>query len=577
MSGVVDYLTRWTFRRPKVLLAITGIAQRIKPLFTLGKTTVVLRAVDVRDVFSRADIFELGPIGEGKMLSGKFLLGMDHWPICVQDKAHLQEILCVCERDHLEAIVEKHCKVGLAKLQEVIDERTGPDGGRAAEFDLVKEFAEPTVTRIAAEFFLGIQELQGLHSEVVDAQANSFMTSDEKIFARWLRYVGSVIATAEPAPFGLHSIASASADEMSAWLTDVCTRELANIESDDADNGAAPILQKDSQSDECLERFARYRSVVNGIVRNCRDYPYRDDDPLAGDRTTSGRAGKNEEIIKRSQRNIAGLLLAGSTPLIHSIASAIDQLLIHSDVWTGDIPMMSPMSELLDLDFSISPHMNSDDVSDVIGPDIEETPDHSSVKGVAHRYARISHFIEAIRKHIRELEEDIATLSADVRPDPGAQLEQVKAKLSGALDWRARIEQQMDHVVYEAMRFNPTFPFLARHCPRHDVVGTVADDAVEVPAGRTIVASQLSAMHDTTFVPNADTFAYRALHTYMHFGYGGHGCLGRDIATKIMTQAVLQLLQIAEIEGAEQGKFGFDGPAVSSYVVKLNTVKERSS
>ena len=64
---------------PLILASVFGLLRNHTPFVRLGKTVIVLRQDDIRDVLSRPADFELGAVAEHKMLMGPFLLGLDPW------------------------------------------------------------------------------------------------------------------------------------------------------------------------------------------------------------------------------------------------------------------------------------------------------------------------------------------------------------------------------------------------------------------------------------------------------------------------------------------------------------------
>jgi len=558
--------------------ALTGIAQRIKPVWSLRKSTFVLGAAEVREVFRRADCFELGPVASEKMLSGKFLLGMDQWPVYVQDKDILRSVLDICAWQHLQEITDKHCKHALSELAEKIEAARSSNQLRTIDIDLVEEFAEPVVTRIAAEFFLGRKKIEGLSSEIVETNSSRLsMTEDEQIFSQWLRKIGSVIATNYPAQFGLQGIAEAMSKELTSELLVQCKEELEKIEADDADDPDPPNgVTGRLTVEKCESLMAKHKNVITGLVRE-----FLKANPPGNGVAPDGweqSLEKREQVVLRSQRNVAGLMMAGSTPIIHSFAVAMDQLLQRPDVMNERIPMMLPVfdhsssglfSSMDDVDSS-----NADipDVAADVKASVDEKFKDNGVKSVAIRYMEASQPVDAASKALRSMiktfEERPGGLS-NLTKDNRKTIAAARRELGRALVFRGRFEKQMNHLVFEAMRFNPTFPFLARYCPRHEVIRGTTPEPMAVSAGSTVVASQLAAMHDSNVFPNSETFAYRPRRTYMHFGYGGHACIGRTIATKVISQLLLHVMQLPGIEHSRPSKLRYDGPAVCGYRITL--------
>src|SRR4030095_13587748 len=101
----------------------------------------------------------------------------------------------------------------------------------------------------------------------------------EELLAQWVRKVGSAIATTSPAPFGLQRIAEACAPE--------------------------------------------FRTYLEREINRARQWPDRE--TILGQLLLSVKAGQLP--LERVLPNLAGLMLAGSTPLVKSITHVIDQIL----------------------------------------------------------------------------------------------------------------------------------------------------------------------------------------------------------------------------------------------------------
>ncbi|WP_454914850.1 cytochrome P450 [Xanthobacter sediminis] len=101
----------------------------------------------------------------------------------------------------------------------------------------------------------------------------------------------------------------------------------------------------------------------------------------------------------------------------------------------------------------------------------------------------------------------------------------------------------LDGYVWEALRFSPIVAFmfreaastytLARGTAREKVIGT----------GTVLLPLSLSAMFDPDFVEAPEAFrADRPFHTYLHFGYGHHECLGRYVGSVMIPEMVKRVL-----------------------------------
>jgi cytochrome P450 len=124
--------------------------------------------------------------------------------------------------------------------------------------------------------------------------------------------------------------------------------------------------------------------------------------------------------------------------------------------------------------------------------------------------------------------------------------------------------------MWEALRFEPVFPLLARSCPRASSLGAGTAYATEVPAGATVVVALAGAMFDPEQVSQPDSFIVgRPPSVYLHLGYGLHACLGEQLAKAALPAMLGALLQVPGMAGAGVGTITYDGPAVDRYELEL--------
>ena len=190
MSWLPDYIAlNLPNRQHRVLRWVFGILRQFTPFLQFGNTLVILRAEDIKEAFSRPEDFEIGPGVEQKMLLGEFLLGMDPWPAYFEMHGQLTDILDK-RVDFAQACARR--AASLIYTNNNIAERL--NSGRRV--DLVSCYAIPALS-MAAKEFMGIKG---------DITASDILQSDD-LFAAMSRSVGSIIASASPAPFGLQDIA----------------------------------------------------------------------------------------------------------------------------------------------------------------------------------------------------------------------------------------------------------------------------------------------------------------------------------------------------------------------------------
>ena len=131
---------------------------------------------------------------------------------------------------------------------------------------------------------------------------------------------------------------------------------------------------------------------------------------------------------------------------------------------------------------------------------------------------------------------------------------------------------EFDALVWEALRFNPINPLVFRYTETDTVLAEGTAREVEIVSGTIVFACTASAMWDSNFIANPDQFRTgRASHSYIHFGYAAHECLGKYIATVMIPEVirVLFLHNVSLIDGTE-GKIDFEGgPFPEKFCVTL--------
>lgn len=102
---------------------------------------------------------------------------------------------------------------------------------------------------------------------------------------------------------------------------------------------------------------------------------------------------------------------------------------------------------------------------------------------------------------------------------------------------------KFDGFVWEALRFNPPFPYFFRVCERTTTLAAETDHAREVQPGTTVMPVVHSAMFDPVAFPDPETFdPARSEQNAFHFGYGHHECLGRHIGRMMIPEIVRQVV-----------------------------------
>ena len=134
---------------------------------------------------------------------------------------------------------------------------------------------------------------------------------------------------------------------------------------------------------------------------------------------------------------------------------------------------------------------------------------------------------------------------------------------------RAGDVELVGRYAWEALRFSPQNFALLRLVESDQVIAAGTDRETKVPAGSTVFAATLSAMHDERAIDDPEEFKVdRPWSDYMLFGHGLHTCYGRQIVRSQLPALMTALLEGPEIERA--GKLKWDGPFPSSLAVRFD-------
>jgi cytochrome P450 len=141
------------------------------------------------------------------------------------------------------------------------------------------------------------------------------------------------------------------------------------------------------------------------------------------------------------------------------------------------------------------------------------------------------------------------------RPDT---LEQARAAA------RAPDPAAFDGFAFEALRFNPAFPYFFRTCHRDTVLASGTPHATLVKPGTTVLAVTHSAMFDEASFPEPDRFDPARSHAdTFTFGQGIHECLGRAVAAAMVPEIVRQCLRREGLKA--EGSPQFEGGVPEHY------------
>ena len=112
---------------------------------------------------------------------------------------------------------------------------------------------------------------------------------------------------------------------------------------------------------------------------------------------------------------------------------------------------------------------------------------------------------------------------------------------------------------WEAVRFNPHTPLMARRCVAPATVAAGTPRARTVPAGASVLVLALAATFDPDAFPEPGRFRVdRDVRGYLHFGWGMHQCFGLGLNMVVIPEIVGALLALPNLRRA--GRLRYDGP-----------------
>ena len=123
---------------------------------------------------------------------------------------------------------------------------------------------------------------------------------------------------------------------------------------------------------------------------------------------------------------------------------------------------------------------------------------------------------------------------------------------------------------FDALRFNPINPVLARYAARPAVLGAGTRRERRIPEGRKVFAAVLPAMFDPRAFPSPGQLrADRPASSYLHFGHGLHACFGRYVNQVQIPELVAALLRLDGLRPADgdDGVMLYDGPFPDRYLL----------
>lgn len=126
---------------------------------------------------------------------------------------------------------------------------------------------------------------------------------------------------------------------------------------------------------------------------------------------------------------------------------------------------------------------------------------------------------------------------------------------------------------WEAVRFNPHTPLMARQAARDTVLAAGTPRERTVPGGSSMLVGTLSATFDAEAFPEPRRFRIdRDVRTYLHFGGGMHQCFGLGINLVVIPEIMAAMLRLPNLRRApgRAGRVVLDGPFPDRLVLEFD-------
>jgi len=130
---------------PRPLNVLFAALRRTRPIAVVGRTVLVTKASDVREVLERFDDFTLAEVLGPRMPWGPFLLSLDWREQHARDRSMLQSAVSVSDISWIRDIAATKC-------QKLLAQACMPHPQRG-EIDIVAGVSEPVVVKVAETYF----------------------------------------------------------------------------------------------------------------------------------------------------------------------------------------------------------------------------------------------------------------------------------------------------------------------------------------------------------------------------------------------------------------------------------------
>jgi cytochrome P450 len=226
-ASIIDWGYFFLMRRPRVLRTVAGVGRRWLPVLPLGRHKLVFRAEDVHEVLERNDDFLLSPINERKLRSGDFIISLDPGAQYLEEKALIRAAFPPDRSDRL-------FRIATAATEKSLE--GAPDAGK---LDLVP-LAERVTVEIVSKFW-GLDP-SNARSRVVRVPWGAGTDKGPETMRLWLRKLAALIASRDPAPFGVMEVGHACGEEYVRYVKEACEKRAAAPPASEPDDVLGRIV-----------------------------------------------------------------------------------------------------------------------------------------------------------------------------------------------------------------------------------------------------------------------------------------------------------------------------------------------
>jgi cytochrome P450 len=284
-ASVIDWGYFFLMRRPRVLRTVAGVGRRWMPVLPLGRHKLVFRAEDVHEVLERNDDFLLSPINERKLRSGDFIISLDPGGQYLEEKALIRAAFPADRSDQLFHIATNAAETFLKGVP------------AAGKLDLV-----PIVERVTVEIVSKFWGLDPKHarSRVVRVPRDTADIGAETM-RLWLRKLAALIASRDPAPFGVMEVGHACGAEYVRFVKEACETRAAARPAIEPNDVLGRIVWHSPRTEQAWRTVAGLIVTGTTVVTKAFTHAFEQlvGNPAALERAVDAARAGNRDALER--------------------------------------------------------------------------------------------------------------------------------------------------------------------------------------------------------------------------------------------------------------------------------------